>query len=108
MPSVRVRRNTATVAQLVPPERLQNSQSTSSNGNTNTQRQATAPVQSSGGSGEDGSNTKSVMQGDAVVQLAPPLAVAAEAGNEGGKSPLRERDGQRMYPLTLPLDRPIR
>ncbi|KAJ9098261.1 hypothetical protein QFC21_004590 [Naganishia friedmannii] len=80
MPSVRVRRNTATVAQLVPPERLQNLP-TSSNGNTTQREEATTSLgQGAGASSREGNAI--LLQDDAVVQLAPPIAVSAVPVNK--------------------------
>ncbi|KAJ9110250.1 hypothetical protein QFC19_001653 [Naganishia cerealis] len=67
MPSVRVRRNTATAAALVPPERLQN---LSTNPHGCSQQEETTPEQRSDGS----SDADKDMKDGGVVILAPPIS----------------------------------
>lgn len=65
MPSVRVRRNTATVAALVPAERLRN-QSTSGRGDSTSENVA---ARQASGDGRDGERSSK----EGVVALAPPV-----------------------------------
>lgn len=92
MPSVRVRRNTAPVAALVPAERLRN-QSTSSRGSTGENAAARHDQVSEGGTDD---KKRSLDKEEAVVVLAPPVSVTASSA--GMKGECHNHKGQ---PLTL-------
>lgn len=81
MPSVRVRRNTATVATLVPAEPLRN-QSTSSGRSTG---ENTASRQGQVMEVEMAHKTKDLNKEEAVVVLAPPVSVTANPAKMKGE-----------------------